>query len=63
MGHAGTRSGSHKNARIDAGCDVIATRVDSRQESCRASEGAWVKTLERYFASSLAPKRFITGAE
>jgi simple sugar transport system substrate-binding protein len=58
------REAEAANALIDAGCDVIATRVDSPKVVLEASEGRGVKTTGHATSqASLAPKGFITGAE
>jgi simple sugar transport system substrate-binding protein len=58
------REAEATNALIDAGCDVIATRVDSPKVVVTTAEGRGVKSCG-YAASQadLAPKGFITGAE
>lgn len=58
------REAEATNALIDAGCDVIATRVDSPKIVVETSEARGVKTVG-YATSqaSLAPNGFITGAE
>src|ERR1700726_2005326 len=58
------REAEATNALIDAGCDVIATRVDSPKVVVEASEARGVKTTGHATSqASLAPKGFITGAE
>jgi basic membrane protein A and related proteins len=58
------REAEATNALIDAGCDVIATRVDSPKIVVEAAEARGIKTTGHATSqASLAPKGFITGAE
>ena len=58
------REAEAANALIDAGCDVLATRVDSPKIIVETTEARGMKSLG-YAASqaTLAPTGFITGAE
>ncbi len=58
------REAEATNALIDAGCDVLATRVDSPKIVIETAEARGMKTVG-YGTSqaNLAPKGFITGAE
>lgn len=58
------REAEATHALIDAGCDVIASRVDSPKIIVEAAEARGVKTTGHATSqASLAPKGFITGAE
>ena len=58
------REAEAANALIDAGCDVLATRVDSPKIVVETAEGRGIKSLGHATSqASLAPNGFITGAE
>jgi simple sugar transport system substrate-binding protein len=58
------REAEAANALVDAGCDVLATRVDSPKIVVETAEGRGVKCVGHATSqASLAPTGFITGAE
>jgi simple sugar transport system substrate-binding protein len=58
------REAEASNALIDAGCDVLATRVDNPKIVVETAEGRGVKCVGHAASQAeLAPKGFITGAE
>lgn len=58
------REAEASNALIDAGCDVLATRVDNPKIVVETAEGRGIKCVGHAASQAeLAPKGFITGAE